>query len=86
MPHVLVELREPEHRFSVVGRRPEDLAAAASVAAEQRRQLCARMAGGDDRLAAAFEAAFARGQLLDADDVVRAGLADEVMRPPLGFR
>lgn len=86
-PHLLVELREPEARFGLgVGRaRPEELLQATRSAQARLGQLCTRMAGGDAERAARLEAGFARGRLLDADDVIAAGLADEIMRPTLGF-
>jgi ATP-dependent Clp protease protease subunit len=86
-PHLVVELREPEARFALGAgtTRPEDLLETARSAQARRRQLCALMARGDAERAARLESGFERGQLLDADDVVAAGLADEILRPTLGF-
>ena len=87
--HLLVELREPEQRFGLgmtPGRsRPEDLAEAARIARQQLEQLCLRLAKGDAEGGRRLVAAFDRGRLLDADDVVAAGLADEILKPTLGF-
>ena len=86
-PHVLVELREPDSRFGFGGGRgrPEDLLEAAQAARARLEQLCARMADGDATKAGRLQSAFADGRLLDADDLLAAGLADEVLRPTLGF-